>query len=202
MSDTKHSDLYSRTIQVDYEKRWKWALGCHELGHAVIHWHFKNGLDEEGVWIDTETGKGGFHVRSHFSGAMIAAVLRNSLDEEGRALFIRDVEREIIRLLGGPVAEFLAGGSNPTRAIRFCEEYRNSGSDSARIRDLLRGLTGKDDKEYQMRLQDECKAILIDERAWRAIEHLAEMLVDRSKLSGPEIEAVFQAFEVPRTINW
>lgn len=83
--------------------------------------------------------------------------------------------------------------------MRVSDEYQTSGSDSSRSRALLRGLTGKDDKRYQIRLQDECMLILTEERTWHAVEHLATMLLERGSITGPEIEAVFAELQVPRT---
>src|ERR1043166_599751 len=155
----------------------KWAVACHEFGHAAIQWHFRERLEDEGVVVDVATGKAQFCVRTFYSGNTIAECLRSTTDEQTRVAFIRAIERIIIRLLGGPVAEYLARGWEPKRPIRFSSEYRFPDSDSSRIRGFLRGLTGKkDDKQYQLRLQNECKSILTERLTWRAIEHLAKLV--------------------------
>lgn len=169
----------------------KWPLACHEFGHAAIEWHFRDSLEDEGVVVDVATGKGQFCVRTFYTAELIEETLRKTTDEQTRAIHIRAVERIIIRLLGGPVAEYIARGWEPKRAIRFSSEYRFPDSDSSRIREFLRGLTGKDDKQYQLRLQNECKAILTEERTWRAVEHLAKMVLEHGQVLGPEIEAVY-----------
>lgn len=101
-------------------------------------------------------------------------------------------------LLGGPVAEYLFHGFTPARAIRFPKEYEDENSDTTRIQRLVKRLRGgKDDRRYQLALQNECVSILRESQMWNAITCIAEQLCEKGEITGEECEEVFNRFGVP-----
>ena len=100
-------------------------------------------------------------------------------------------ETDLMILLGGPVAEFLSMGVVAKRAFRFANEYKDSNSDSTRIRALVKLLCGgKDDLMYQFEVQERCRAILQEPRMWTGVCNVAEVLVERGEVAGEDVEQI------------
>lgn len=176
------------------------ACCFHEAGHSAVAYFFRVGLHGYDLTV-SDKATGGFQFPSIWSGKTVQALLRTATGQ-ARSAIIRNAECEILRLLGGMLAE--CRFYRPIKrgcAVRF-SEIRYPGSDSYRIRELLRALTGKDDKKYQLRLQDEAWGIISEPRTWNAITCIATRLADRGKVPGRLVEYVFRKFSAPQTITW
>ena len=186
---------------MDFDTKLKLATCHHEAGHAAVVWWFRCAFHDSELFIGPDGQTGGFPFRSFVNEASIRLALAME-DAEHRRMAIRAIEWEMLRLLGGPVAEYRCHGTEIKRAIRFSSEYRYPGSDSSRLRRILRALTGKDDKKYQLHLQEECQSIIGEPRTWRAIQVIAEHLMEHRFMQGYDAEAVFGRIGAPQTTTW
>jgi hypothetical protein len=111
-------------------------------------------------------------------------------------------ERDLLTLIGGPMAEWLSHGTVPTKAIRFSSEYRQPNSDSTRIRALIKRLRGgKDDKHYQFEVQERCRAIIQEPRMWKAISMIAERVFRDGEITGEECEEILNSYGAPQWMS-
>jgi hypothetical protein len=186
---------------MDFDTKLTLATCHHEAGHAAVAWWFRCAFHDSELFIGPDGQSGGFPFRSFVNEVSIQLALAVE-NAEQRRMAIRDIEREMLRLLGGPVAEYRFHGNEARRAIRFSSEYRDPGSDSSRLRRILRALTGKDDKKYQLRLQEECKTIIGEPRMRQAIQVIADHLMRHRFMQGSDAEAVFTKIGAPRTTTW
>lgn len=200
---------------IDWDHKFAMAECYHEADHAAVAWWFREGFHDCDLFM---TGKqrgrvGGFSIPglSDKTLQLILSACDNPVSEEKlrsieeRPLKVRAIEKRILRLLGGPLAEVRYMGYNfdiTKRAFRLSSEYRDPGSDSSRLRNLLRALTGKDDKAYQIRLQRECQTIVGEPRTWQAIQVIGEHLMRVGAMSGEDAEAVFRSTGSPQTESW
>jgi hypothetical protein len=159
-------------IKGSYHQRLAFAF--HEVGHAAMTFWRSESLHCRWAEIRGDGSAAAFH--------------------RGPALDLG--ESDLAILIGGPMAECLACGFVPKRAIRFPSEYRNAGSDSSRIRRLVRLLRGKDDRAYQFAVQEKVRAILEGAAVWAAITQAAEELTRDGRISGERLEDIFDAHGV------
>jgi len=179
------------------------ATCYHEAGHAAVAWWFDSEFHDTQLFINPNRRVGivgGF--RSSMSDECLLGLLPQCAERDLPAL-IRVIETVMLRILGGPVAELRFWGTDPKRifragVIRFSDEYRDPGSDSSRLRNFLRALTGKDDKPHQLRLQQECNAIISEPRTWGAISLIAEHLLRCHSMSGADAEEAFRSTDSPQ----
>lgn len=83
---------------------------------AAVAWWFHYHLHGRDLSMDPKTHRGSFEFQTFINEKTVSYSS------------IRQVEIEILRLLGGAVAEYLFCGSHPKKAIRFSNEYRNPAS--------------------------------------------------------------------------
>jgi hypothetical protein len=155
----------------DLEKR---HVCFHEVGHmAMVFWNREN-LDGYRIVIHQD----------RFGGSMGARSGGDWTDED------------LMKLLGGPMAEYLAQGIVPQGVLRFSNEYRDPNSDSTRIRNLLRRLRGKDDRRYQFEVQERVREWMQRPATWQAITEAAERVFSAGEVDGLEFQRIFEQLGV------
>lgn len=156
------------------------AVAYHEAGHAAMSYWRRESLDSRLIVLHADRFGGSTYVPVYGEGS----------------------ETDLSVLIGGPMAEFLSMGIVPKVAIRFSSEYRDSNSDSTRMRAIVRKLCGgKDDKRYQFAVQERVREIIQEPLMWQGITALAEKLVAERQVKGEDAEAIFEGLGVLHMFN-
>jgi hypothetical protein len=105
----------------------------------------------------------------------------------------------LLHLLGGLLRKLCSGAglSSPRRQSGSETNIATPGSDSSRMRAILRAMFGRDNKKYQLQLQIECAEILRQPQTWAAIKQLARELHRKGMVTGERAVEIFRAAEVP-----
>ena len=150
----------------DEERR---SVCFHEAGHAAMFYWNRESLHARRIVIHG----------NRYRGSVVAPMWDLS-------------ETDLMKLIGGPMAELLHYGTVPKKAIRFTSEYRVPNSDSTRIRALVRRLRdGKDDRRYQFDVQERVRAIIQEPRMWEGVTLLADRLFLDGEITGEEAQDTF-----------
>ncbi len=151
------------------------ATAYHEAGHAVAQHAFGRALDRVTILPDPETLSGGaMHTRE--------IVPPNLVGRGEPATFtnaeIEEVERTVIVMLAGGIAERLAGDYAPGGA-------RGDQEAIAELLPLLAKVRGVEEDAYIREVTSKAGEFVLANRA--AIKLLAEELLRRETLSGAEV---------------
>ena len=150
-------------------------VAFHETGHTAMLWWSGYSLRDLRIVLHEDRFGGQTHFRKYYVS-----------------------EEDLMVLIGGPMAEFLCLGIVPEGVLRFKREYRDSNSDSVRMRKLVRQLcNGTDSRKYQLAVQQRCLAVMRDLRMWKAINVIAETLMTNSEITGTACEKIFKDFSAP-----
>jgi hypothetical protein len=147
------------------------SFAYHEAGHAAMIYWRREALHSRCVVLHTD----------RFGGHNLVPLYESC-------------ETDLMVLIGGHLAQLLAAGIVPQKAIRLRDEYRVPNSDSRRIRSLIRQLRGKDDRNYEFDVQE----IIEEPGTWRAISAIAERLASDGKITGEECERLFAECRTPQ----
>lgn len=152
-------------------------LAFHAIGHIAIRYWLREPIDEWAASIDLVVGTCGIR----------------------GAVSIDLTEGDLMAILGGPLAVSLSLGVVPKKAIRLASEDKHPGSDYFGIRALVKALRGgKDDRRYQLEVQERCREILQQPQTWAAITEAARTLALNHRLSGRRCEEEFARNQAPQ----
>lgn len=149
-------------------------VAFHEAGHvAMIFWR-RESLHDRRIVLRNE----------RYGGSVVSPLYDSN-------------ESDLMVLLGGPIAELLSTGVVPKVPVRNPTEYQDANSDSTRIRNLVRRVrNGRDDKRYELEVQEHCRQILEEPCMWQAITRIAQRLIIEGEVSGEDCEGIFQRLSV------
>jgi hypothetical protein len=102
-------------------------------------------------------------------------------------------EWSLMILMAGHLADLLAGGFVPTKAMRHDSRHGLTQGDSRRIKRLVMLLChGKDDRHYNFEVQERTRAILQKPAMWNAVQILAASLYADGSVNGEDCESIFR----------
>jgi ATP-dependent Zn protease len=142
----------------------------HEAGHAVVAYHL--GVEVQYVTI----------VPDHFSGGHF--VYGDLFCDRGLGSDRANLERAIKISLAGPLAQL--------RLLRRLDRRRGGRQDYDCASGLARYLAGAAGEREFLRYQERRTHALI-EHYWNEIELVAQALIERDQLSGPEVKDIIEA---------
>jgi hypothetical protein len=168
---------------------WRRSLSAHEASHAVMAYRYRQAIGPRGVWI-ARPGVGETDV-----GPLCKA--KPPRNGKRREAWKRRARAEVVSLLAGPVAEWMALG-RPVNS-KFRPRGADPDSDLRRVDRYLAELAGADGTgAEQWRLQERTKRLLCHPRTWRGILAVAEKLAETGSVRGYQAYAIFRANRVPR----
>src|SRR5215471_6875875 len=90
--------------------------------------------------------------------------------------------------------------------IRFRDEYKNPQSDSVQMRENVRQYcNGVDSRAFHFRVQEQTRSIIQQPDMGLAINQATEKLYRAGRITGEEVEAIFEGHNVPTSpamIEW